>query len=241
MKDESAQHIANGKQKARFLSRDLALDLRIICAQDGDATKPEAAFKVERLERRELLGDAATSTFKLSTGQVVYFVLRQIPKDEMILEQRSDVIDEDVRRAELLGIPIDEFRQAAHILRPADNPVMTRALLDALIRDTRTYWQNWIAKCRYQGRWREKVRRSALTLKMLVFEETGAIVAAPTFSLPEHIGGTRNWDYRFTWVRDTSFTIYALIRLGFTDEANAFVNFILERLKDRNSDGSLQM
>ena len=71
--------------------------------------------------------------------------------------------------------------------------------------------------------------------KMLVFEETGAIVAAPTFSLPEFIGGQRNWDYRFTWVRDTSFTLYALIRLGFTEEANAFVEFILARLRDRVS------
>lgn len=118
---------------------------------------------------------------------------------------------------------------------------MTRALIDTMERDTLEYWRNWIGKCKYSGRWREKVRRSALTLKMLVFEETGAIVAAPTFSLPEHIGGPRNWDYRFTWVRDTSFTIYALIRLGFTEEADAFVNFILERLKDRASDGSLQM
>jgi GH15 family glucan-1,4-alpha-glucosidase len=76
---------------------------------------------------------------------------------------------------------------------------------------------------------------------MLVFEETGAIVAAPTFSLPEYIGGSRNWDYRYTWVRDTSFTLYALIRLGFTEEANAYVDFILARMKDRNSDGSLQI
>lgn len=76
---------------------------------------------------------------------------------------------------------------------------------------------------------------------MLVYEPTGAIVAAPTFSLPEYIGGTRNWDYRFTWVRDTSFTVYAFIRLGFTEEARAYVDFILDRLKDRNSDGSLQM
>jgi len=76
---------------------------------------------------------------------------------------------------------------------------------------------------------------------MMVFEETGAIVAAPTFSLPEHVGGGRNWDYRYTWVRDTSFTLYALIRLGFTEEVNAYMDFILARLKDRNSDGSLQI
>ncbi len=76
---------------------------------------------------------------------------------------------------------------------------------------------------------------------MLIFEETGAIIAAPTFSLPENIGGGRNWDYRYTWVRDSSFTLYALIRLGFTEEAIAFTDFILARLKERNSDGSLQI
>lgn len=68
---------------------------------------------------------------------------------------------------------------------------------------------------------------------MLVFEETGAVVAAPTFSLPEHIGGGRNWDYRYTWCRDSSFSIFALIRLGFTEEANSYMDFILDRLRDR--------
>ncbi|KIR53938.1 glycosyl hydrolase [Cryptococcus gattii Ru294] len=125
--------------------------------------------------------------------------------------------------------------------------IMRESLIEALIRDTTTYWKKWIGGIKYSGRWRQAMLRSALTLKMLVFEETGAIVAAPTFSLPEFIGGQRNWDYRFTWVRDSSFTLYALIRLGFTEEltgprrADAFVNFILERLKDRNSDGSLQI
>lgn len=69
--------------------------------------------------------------------------------------------------------------------------------------------------------------------KMLVFEETGAVVAAPTFSLPEHIGGGRNWDYRYTWCRDSSFSVFALIRLGFTEEANAYMDFILDRLRDK--------
>ncbi|GFZ46845.1 Uncharacterized protein JCM24511_04065 [Saitozyma sp. JCM 24511] len=119
--------------------------------------------------------------------------------------------------------------------------VFREALLNALMRDTHLYWQGWIGKSKYKGRWREAVHRSALVLKMLVFEETGAIVAAPTFSLPEHLSGQRNWDYRFTWVRDTSFTLYALIRLGFTEEANNYMDFILARLKDRNSDGSLQI
>jgi GH15 family glucan-1,4-alpha-glucosidase len=86
--------------------------------------------------------------------------------------------------------------------------------------ETTAFWQSWISKSTYRGSWREAVHRSALALKLLIFEPTGAIVASPTFSLPEHIGGTRNWDYRFSWIRDSSFTLYALIRLGFTEEAN---------------------
>ena len=78
----------------------------------------------------------------------------------------------------------------------------------------------------YQGRWREMVNRAALTLKLLVSQPYGSLVAAPTFGLPEDIGGERNWDYRYTWIRDASFTLYALIRLGYTDEAGAFMRWI---------------
>jgi GH15 family glucan-1,4-alpha-glucosidase len=79
---------------------------------------------------------------------------------------------------------------------------------------TLNFWRNWINRCKYQGRWREMVNRSALTLKLLVSREFGSLVAAPTFGLPELIGGVRNWDYRYTWIRDASFTVYALMRLG---------------------------
>jgi GH15 family glucan-1,4-alpha-glucosidase len=96
---------------------------------------------------------------------------------------------------------------------------------------TARYWRNWIAKSSYTGRWRETVNRSALALKLLTFEPTGAIVAAATTSLPEQIGGERNWDYRYTWIRDSAFSLYALLRLGFTDEARAFGGFLRESFR----------
>jgi GH15 family glucan-1,4-alpha-glucosidase len=88
------------------------------------------------------------------------------------------------------------------------------------------FWQSWLSACTYRGRWREQVHRSALALKLLTFEPTGAIVAAPTTSLPEVIGGSRNWDYRYTWLRDAAFTVYAFLRIGFREEASGFMRWI---------------
>jgi GH15 family glucan-1,4-alpha-glucosidase len=92
---------------------------------------------------------------------------------------------------------------------------------------TVAFWRRWLSASRYRGRWREVVHRSALTLKLLTYAPTGAIVAAPTTSLPEQPGGERNWDYRYLWVRDAAFCIYALLRLGFTGEAEEFMNFLM--------------
>jgi GH15 family glucan-1,4-alpha-glucosidase len=108
-------------------------------------------------------------------------------------------------------------------------------------KDTVNFWRTWIGRSRYTGRWREMVNRSALALKLMVSQTHGSLVASPTFGLPEGIGGERNWDYRYTWIRDASFTLYALIRLGYTDEAGAFMRWIHDRCMDLNPDGSLQI
>jgi GH15 family glucan-1,4-alpha-glucosidase len=97
---------------------------------------------------------------------------------------------------------------------------------EELFQATVKFWQKWLSACTYRGRWREQVQRSALVLKLLTFDPTGAIVAAPTASLPEVVGGTRNWDYRYTWVRDAAFTIYGFLRIGFREEATQFMNWI---------------
>ncbi|HET9402279.1 MAG TPA: glycoside hydrolase family 15 protein [Candidatus Acidoferrales bacterium] len=108
-------------------------------------------------------------------------------------------------------------------------------------RETARFWKGWIAKSKYKGRWREMVNRSALMLKLLISREHGSLIAAPTFSLPEQIGGVRNWDYRFTWLRDATFTLYALIRLGFVEETEAFIDWLKGRLSDDAERGPLQV
>ena len=99
--------------------------------------------------------------------------------------------------------------------------------------DTERFWKSWLAQSTYTGRWREALQRSAITLKLMTYAPTGALVAAPTAGLPEQVGGERNWDYRFTWVRDASFSIYALMGMGFTDEARAFAQWMLARVQER--------
>jgi GH15 family glucan-1,4-alpha-glucosidase len=117
----------------------------------------------------------------------------------------------------------------------------TRRYAARAFKETENFWREWIGRSTYQGRWRDEVNRSALVLKLLVSQEHGSLVAAPTFGLPEWIGGARNWDYRFTWVRDAAFTLYALIRLGLTDETGAFIHWIADRVNSETpNEGPLQ-
>jgi GH15 family glucan-1,4-alpha-glucosidase len=139
-----------------------------------------------------------------------------------------------------------EGEQATFLLSPlSDGPDgLSSFSLDETeraFRETVEYWHRWLAQCDYRGRWREMVSRSALVLKLLTYAPTGAIVAAPTCSLPAPIGGPRNWDYRYTWIRDASFTLYGLMRIGFTEEAYAFTRWLWARVQETERDGSLQL
>ena len=119
---------------------------------------------------------------------------------------------------------------------PSDNP----DYVSDAFKETMNCWQAWTARSNYRGRWREMVNRSALTLKLLTSQPHGSIVAAPTFGLPERIGGERNWDYRYTWIRDASFTLYALMRLGYTEEAQAFLLWMEKRCQELKPGQPLQ-
>ena len=103
----------------------------------------------------------------------------------------------------------------------------------ALFNRTVRFWRAWLDRSTYDGRWRETIRRSAMTLKLMTYAPTGALVAAPTTSLPKQLGGERNWDYRFTWVRDASFSVYALLGLGYTEEAEDFLKWLHARAGER--------
>ncbi|KAF8323514.1 Six-hairpin glycosidase, partial [Cantharellus anzutake] len=229
----------NQQNKAIFISENMTLDLRFVAeggADSGaDQFPPSIDFGFLDLRHQGHLGLSVYAEFELAEGQAVTFILRTPPTKS----NRSPQLTED--QAVQAGIPYDILLRGAAKMRPRDDPLINKELMAILLKETKAYWRGWIGKSTYKGSWREAVHRSALALKLLIFEPTGAIVASPTFSLPEYIGGTRNCTSRFSWIRDSSFTLYALIRLGFTEEASAFTEFIFDRLQHKNDDGSLQI
>lgn len=125
-----------------------------------------------------------------------------------------------------------------------DQPDVALSLHEIITREleeTMEYWKSWIGLSKYKGRWQEIINRSALVLKLLTSHHFGSIVAAPTFSLPEHIGGGRNWDYRYTWIRDASFTLYAFINLGYTKEAGKFIKWVERLCQNIGEAGNLKL
>jgi GH15 family glucan-1,4-alpha-glucosidase len=197
------------------------------------AVRGEVRF---RFECRPAFDYGRTGHEARAQGHAVLFAT---PTDRLVVTTHGDFRLED-------GGIVNEFvlkanESAAFVLRYEDGKTdiaaAKRQVPEELLKETVRFWRDWTSRSRYQGRWREMVTRSALVLKLLTYQPTGAIVAAPTTSLPEEMGGVRNWDYRFTWVRDAAFTIYALVRLGFFEEAESFANFIQARAKEEeNSD-----
>src|SRR5919107_1169924 len=102
-----------------------------------------------------------------------------------------------------------------------------------LFNDTVRFWRGWLRRSTYNGRWKEQITRSAMTLKLMTYAPSGGLVAAPTAALPEQVGGERNWDYRYTWIRDASFSVYALLGLGKGEEAGSFGRWLGDRGRER--------
>ncbi|MBT2374718.1 glycoside hydrolase family 15 protein [Pseudomonas fluorescens] len=127
---------------------------------------------------------------------------------------------------------LEQGQGAEFVLGALEDPRVNSNNTDLYLERTLKFWRGWIAQSNYRGRWREMVNRSALALKLLTSRKHGAILAAATFGLPETPGGERNWDYRYTWVRDASFTVYAFMRLGFVEEANNYMRWLKGRVSD---------
>jgi len=187
------------------------------------------AFDYARQAHEVTLGaDGSSALFDAPGGQLV------LKSSHPLSRERDAVYAEFV---------LNDGEQATFVLRHRDHSECRDMMEQSpdgteLLNETVRFWRSWAARSRYHGRWREMVMRSALTLKLLTFHPTGAIVAAPTTSLPELVGGVRNWDYRYTWVRDAAFTVYALMRLGYTEEAEAFARFIQARAKEEEPDAT---
>lgn len=148
-------------------------------------------------------------------------------------------IEEGEATAEFVLKPGDEVD---FILGRIDGFSQDRDLSDLVnqsLQETISFWRRWISNCTYRGRWQEAVNRSALLLKLMTAKKYGSIVAAATFGLPEQLGGDKNWDYRFTWIRDAAFSLYALIRLGFTREATDFMKWMTDVCPDICKPGEL--
>ncbi|GGL08052.1 glycoside hydrolase family 15 protein [Streptomyces flaveus] len=144
--------------------------------------------------------------------------------------------------AEFALLPNEELDFVIEAASPNDkSPSSKPGWVKHAFRHTVAYWRHWVSRCTYQGRWREDVIRSALALKLLTSETYGSIAAAATFGLPELVGGERNWDYRYTWIRDASLTAATFLRLGFTEEPRAFIEWVLERYREADEHGRLQI
>ena len=165
------------------------------------------------------------------------------PNDTLCLTTNVS-LEEGLDGAASAKFDLEEGERATFVLsqgRIGNGPgeALSDERFEDLLRSTVDYWRRWISKCTYSGRWSGMVRRSALALKLMVYDPTGALVAAPTMGLPESIGGERNWDYRYTWLRDAGFTLYALIALGFDEEAGSFMGWLRDRCAS-DEDGLLQ-
>ncbi len=164
--------------------------------------------------------------------------------DDTCLGLATDIrLEEGPKKAARSRFTLGEGETATFVLAEigeGEGPgeIHTERSFQDLLQSTIGYWRNWMSQCTYEGQWRESVRRSALALKLMVYDPTGALVAAPTMGLPESIGGERNWDYRYTWLRDAAFALYALISIGFEEEAGKFMGWLTSRCQE--ADGSLQ-
>jgi GH15 family glucan-1,4-alpha-glucosidase len=154
------------------------------------------------------------------------------------LELRTGIVTKGENMKTVAEFSVAAGLREAFVLhyRPSHLEMLPPIDPESSLTETESYWRRWSERCVHQGRWRGPVQRSLLTLKALTYRPTGGIVAAPTTSLPELIGGVRNWDYRFCWLRDATFTLNALLLAGYTEEATAWRDWLLRAIAGSPAD-----
>ncbi len=218
------------------------------CKGDNDPVENPAEAQCQRFELvtevpLTINDRGAFAEFTLKEGETATFIF----KPAINQSDGCEVTDyEEIAEKSDRPINTQKARQQDGQTQPAFS--LSQTQLDNLnqtaeqfFSETTTYWREWLSQCIYTGRWRRQVERSALALKLMTYEPTGAIIAAPTTSLPEQVGGERNWDYRYTWIRDAAFTVYALMRIGFMTEARDFMGWLEARCQELGEGGSLEV
>ena len=250
---DSRTHQFYFPQSAALITRFLTADGVIEVHDFMPVLQPKDDTHVQRLGRRVVAVRGTTTVSMVLDARPDYGRRRfdvqsghgtaRFRLDELAMQLRSSVdltVDDTVVAAEF---ELKPGQTAEFVLEVGETTGRDSTghgpSVDELFDGTIHFWRSWLKNSRYQGRWREMVERSAITLKLLTHEPSGAIIAAPTTSLPEDIGGERNWDYRYVWMRDAGFSLYALLALGFHDEAHSFIAWLSRRLGcgDREADG----
>ncbi|HYF67628.1 MAG TPA: glycoside hydrolase family 15 protein [Ohtaekwangia sp.] len=162
-------------------------------------------------------------------------VLRLLSSIPLVIEENNVLASFSLQTAEKVTFMLE------YVTSPEPGEFDLQTFAEKSLFETINYWKDWIDKSQYQGRWMEIVNRSALVLKLMTSQKYGSIVAAPTFGLPEEIGGIRNWDYRYTWIRDASFTVYTLLKLGYKKETREFINWVEKQCNGIGDAGSLRL
>jgi GH15 family glucan-1,4-alpha-glucosidase len=190
-------------------------------------------FDYGRHQHRATLTDTG-AVFTADGGVAMALHVVREPGDEHLAQ--VDLVDGDVRGT--IELAAGMLRGVMIETAPAGEPrEMAVGDIRKLFDQTVSFWRAWLSKSSYTGRWREMINRSAITLKLMTYAPSGGLVAAVTMGLPEQVGGERNWDYRYTWVRDASFSVFALMKLGFHEEAERFGSWLGDRVRERiNSD-----
>ncbi len=214
--------------------------LRCVHGRMSFAVELAPRFDYGREKHRTVLTDTGVVVVGQHTALTLNPVLE--PGETPIVATRVDDAGDlyaelDLTAGQTRGLVLDTgVAGPARAVRVAE----VRDLFDESVR----FWQSWLARSTYTGRWREMLNRSAITLKLMTYAPTGGLVAAPTAALPEQIHGERNWDYRYTWVRDSSFSVYSLLGMGLTDEAAALAGWLRDRVdegQDRAGSGPLKI